>query len=301
MVHPLEQRLAAWAASRPDVQSLVVIGSYARPAAPGAAVLGSTTAVGSADGAAAFSAADEWSDLDVLAFVHDSEAYAQDLDWLEDLGQPWLIHMERIFRDTPDWMLSLQDGTRLDIAFVGLSDLPGDHLGAWLAALDLDVFRRGLRVLLDKSAAPALPVFPPLTWPAPQQVDFERSAAHFLYAAMRAARFLRRGDLWRARRECDQFMAERLLELLEWHAHAQHGPGYDTWYGGRSLEQWADARAVQALPGCFGGYRADALRGAILRQVELFGRLGGETAGLLGLAFPGGAFQRARAWLAETL
>ena len=273
----LEQRLLAWGQQRPEVRALVVIGSYARAGA-----------------------ADEHSDLDVLAFVTSGEAFATDLDWLEPIGVAWLAHLERIFRGSPDWMLSLEDGTRLDIAFVNLEGLPGEHLGAWLESLDLQVFRRGLRVLLDKTDAPGLPVFAPLVWLPPSQEQFERVLHAFLYAATRTARFLRRGDLWRAGQECDHGMAGHLLTCLEWHAHAIYAPGGDTWYGGRNLERWADPRAVQALPGCFGGYDARRLASAASHQLRLMQTLGGEVAAHFGYPFPEGSFARVAALIAMT-
>jgi hypothetical protein len=45
--------------------------------------------------------------------------------------------------------------------------------------------------------------------------------------------------------------------MLEWHAHIQKGEKYDTWLRGRFVEEWADPRAVAALPATFTHYEAN--------------------------------------------
>jgi hypothetical protein len=39
---------------------------------------------------------------------------------------------------------------------------------------------------------------------------------------------LKRGELWRAKRQCDGDLKQRLLTMLDWHEHATHGPSHDT-------------------------------------------------------------------------
>jgi len=67
-----EERLAAWAKTRPDIRAAIVVGSRARADHP----------------------ADEWSDLDIVIIARDPERCLARTDWLQDIGNPWLTFLE---------------------------------------------------------------------------------------------------------------------------------------------------------------------------------------------------------------
>jgi hypothetical protein len=78
-----------------------------------------------------------------------------------------------------------------------------------------------------------------------------------------------------------------LLQLmLEWHAHAQKGQKFDTWMRGRFLEEWADPRAVAALPSTFAHYDAGDIAHALIATMELYRWLEDETALAWGFSVP---------------
>jgi aminoglycoside 6-adenylyltransferase len=101
------------------------------------------------------------------------------------------------------------------------------------------VLARGFEFILDKDGLedamrrdnPKLP-----GGRLPSSDEFLSLCSDFLYHAMWAAKKLRRGELWVAKSCADGYMKQQLLQLLTWHAHATHGPGYDTWHNGRFLE-----------------------------------------------------------------
>ncbi|MGH3133055.1 MAG: NTP transferase domain-containing protein, partial [Gaiellaceae bacterium] len=68
----LAAAIADWAESRDDVRAVVVVGSYARRAAP----------------------ADRWSDLDVLLFVDTPRRLTEEASWVEEFGRPVLTFLE---------------------------------------------------------------------------------------------------------------------------------------------------------------------------------------------------------------
>ena len=80
----LENRVIAWAESRPDIRAILVVGSRARRDFP----------------------ADEWSDLDLMVIATDLKKVLASDDWLDDIGETWLNlplepgggHPERIVR-----------------------------------------------------------------------------------------------------------------------------------------------------------------------------------------------------------
>jgi hypothetical protein len=118
-----------------------------------------------------------------------------------------------------------------------------------------------------------------------------------LLIAYRSARFLRRGDSWRARQQIDCALGERLLTMLEWHARSLPGPWRDTWYGGRFLQEWVDPGASAELPATRGSYDAHGLWEALRRSLALFARLARETASRLQYPYPQAAVDRAEMWI----
>ncbi|GAI04704.1 unnamed protein product [marine sediment metagenome] len=77
-----------------------------------------------------------------------------------------------------------------------------------------------------------------------------------------------------------------VLRMLEWHARAVNGWDYDTWYGGRFLNEWADRRAVAQLRDAFGHFDEEDSWRVLLATMELFHWLARETANHLGYDYP---------------
>ena len=73
--------------------------------------------------------------------------------------------------------------------------------------------------------------------------------------------------------------------MLEWHARAVQGAGFDTWLRGRFLEEWADPRAVQALSKAFAHYQAKDIWRALSATMDLFRWVSQETAQKLGFPY----------------
>jgi len=269
----LIEHFVTWAVKEAAITSAVVIGSRARTDHP----------------------ADEWADLDVIVVTKDPERLLAHTDWLAEIGKPALTFVE----DTSsggekERRVLFENG--LDVDF---SVIPYEKIQMMLmpevfkqAAGELsDVFGRGVRVLLDKEGQvdrlgelvgryQAPPVRPP------QKADFLQVVNDFWYHALWTARHLRRGELWWAKGGCDGRLKSLLFVLLEWHARATQGLGYDTWFRGRFLEEWADPGAVRELGVVFAHYDAEDVWRALLATMDLFRWLAVETAERWGLAYP---------------
>jgi aminoglycoside 6-adenylyltransferase len=162
------------------------------------------------------------------------------------------------------------------------------------------VLQRGVRVLFDRNDPQAkltLPLSERGSPAHPKPDEFLAVVNHVLLYAARTARFLRRGELWRAKRQCDGDLKQRLLTMLEWHARATKGLEHDTWYDGRFLEEWADPRAIATLPETFATYDKEDLWRALFATLDLFRWLAAETAELLGYAYPALAEDRVTEWI----
>jgi aminoglycoside 6-adenylyltransferase len=96
-------------------------------------------------------------------------------------------------------------------------------------------------------------------------------------------------------------MKQLLLGMIEWHARSERGWDHDTWHGGRFLEEWADPGALDGLREAFAYYEEADVRRALLATMDLFRRIGRQTAARLGCAYPEEADERVKAWVGGLL
>lgn len=261
----LEARIGRWAAARAEVCAALVVGSRARTVEP----------------------ADEWSDLDLVLFVSDARALAASGAWLEEVGEVWLASLQRTGGGDLEWIALFAGGLKVDWVLVPVSPGAATLAEMMSATLYQAVYRRGVRVLLDKSdLRPPLPEPEPAALTHPSPAEFEEALARAWLEALRMAKALQRGDLWQASRTNHGALRAHLLTLMEWHARAQHGPSHDTWHEGRFLERWADPRAVAALPATVAPYEAAGLWQALFATLALLHWLARESAARLGYTYP---------------
>lgn len=258
--HTLLTRITDWSELRSDVRAALLIGSRARTDHP----------------------ADEWSDLDILLFVREPQVFVNSAAWVSHFGTVLLTFVER----TPDgasWERRVLYDNGLDVDFAlnpahWLQDIAARGMSPDVA----DLLRRGVRVLEDKDGFVAKIQQLPLTTAAPfcqpAESEFLNVVSDFWYHSVWSIKHLRRGELWWAKSGCDGRLKTLLQQMLEWHAHATKGAGYDTWLRGRFLEEWADPRAVRQLPATFAHYDADDIARALVETMNLFRRLAVETA-----------------------
>lgn len=196
-----------------------------------------------------------------------------------------------------------EDG--LDVDFVILSaELVQRALDSGLPPLIAAIFRRGVRVLLDRDGTLTKLALAPAEFPRPcppNETEFLELVNDFLYHAVWTAKKLRRGELWTAKSCSDVYMKRKLLNLMEWNARALNGWDYDIWHNGRFLEHWANPQALSELPHVFAHYDRDEVSRALLATMNLFRWLAIETAEKLGYAYPVDAHDRITDWVRDRL
>lgn len=278
----LEARFTAWAQARPDVRALLVVGSRARQEVH---------------------PADRWSDLDLIAFVLDVAPYVRDRQWLDALGDVWLAFLEQTGAEDPEWFIMFEGVRDVDVVFVALPEDDPAAVARVVQARGMDVvLRRGMRTLVDKDGGVARMSLPLAQRAAPPAAAaFEATISAFWLNAERAAKKLRRGEVYEAKRRCDDVMKARLLQMIEWHARARHGWDYDTWHVGRFIETWADPRALAGLRDTYARYEAGDIARALLATMGLFRALAVETAGALGYPYPALIDERLTRWVGACL
>ncbi|MBN1440244.1 MAG: aminoglycoside 6-adenylyltransferase [Anaerolineales bacterium] len=239
--------------------------------------------------------ADEWSDLDLLVVAVEPRLLIEHADWLGAIGEPWITFLET----TPDGGCERRalfaGGLDVDFAPVPAGDLRALQ-GKRLPPILADIFRRGVRVILDKDGVMEQirpPEAPSGSEGLPENAVFLDSVNDFWYHAVWTAKHLRRGELWWTA-SCSNMRLQNLIRrMLEWHARAARGPAVDTWMRGRFLEEWVDPKAVAALEKAFAHYDAEDVWRAVFASMDLFHGLAAETAGSLHIPYP--AFGEAKA------
>jgi aminoglycoside 6-adenylyltransferase len=270
----LERDFRSWAYAQPDLRAAVIVGSRARLDPP----------------------PDDWSDLDLIVFTTAMDKYAADRSWLDHFGTAAIAVLERSRRGDAEWLIVYENGNKLDVLLA-----PVDASGPIDTAPYDIVLIYGARVLFDKSVpANRLNLDVHAHAASPTSADFAGALNATWLIALRAAKYIARGDLWRAKGVCDEQLKARLLTMLEWHALAGD-PHRRVWHDGRNIAQWADRRAVMALPGCYAAYDATDLRRALYATLDLFHWVSIETAQRLGFAFPDDTHKLVMHWLGAML
>jgi len=253
----LESRIATWAATQPDIRAVIAVGSRAR------------------------GEADRWSDLDLLMFTSERERYL-DPGWLRAFGEVWLTYLDEAGPNDPEWFAIFDGGLKLDIVLLKVeNNSPG--LEQLLQGYPYQtVFARGVTVLFDRHGpARSLPPKAIELPVAPSASTFDNVVSSFLLESVTTARFIARGDLWRAHWWFANDLRPKLLKLMEWHSN-----GRDSWYNGRFINSWADPRALAALPETFALYERESLHNALRTMLQLFRLLGEETAVRFSFTYP---------------
>jgi aminoglycoside 6-adenylyltransferase len=242
---------------------------------------------------------DEHSDLDLILFTPDLAAVQMMPGWIEALAPVWIPDYSYTGPGDPEWMVLYEGGYKVDYTFHKIQS--GQSLQAVLAVMPYQsVLLRGFEILVDKTASQGdiSWVFDEVNQPIhPTAEQFKTANDNFLLEAARAARFIERGDLWRAKMLCDTTLKQRLLTLIEWHAWAKNGLDYDTWYDGRYLSEWANPVVTAALPETFAVYETADLRRAFQATLTLYDQLAAETAAVLNLVYPTPGQEAAANWL----
>ncbi|BBH12399.1 aminoglycoside 6-adenylyltransferase [Chromobacterium haemolyticum] len=258
--HRLENAIA-WAQQRPDVDALILTGSFARD-----------------DGSV-----DIHSDLDLEIISPDPAALATDDGWLRDIGP--LITVLRLGEGQawPTRLAIYADGVKIDFTLAGPARLQAMRKDG----LD-PLYQRGYRVLLDKTGvAQGLPA--PHGRPAapalPCEERFRERVEEFWFEAFHIPKYLARGELFVVKFR-DWTIKELLLEMLEWHAHSHPGAAADCWHIGTRLQHWAEPEHWQALQQGFGHFDAADAERAFHATLRLYSQVAREVAARAGFDYP---------------
>lgn len=271
----IEQRFIAWAEKQADVHVAYVAGSRAR------------TDHG----------ADEYSDLDIQLYVDDPQRYLNTSEWLENFGA---LNTAVPFQNGGgglEWLSLFKGGYQVDFVIDSLAVFQQQVA----QGAPLDWFRRGARVLLDKTGD-AQGLIPERferskTRPISQE-SFTFTANTFWFLAIYLAKQILRKELWTVKlrdAECKQV----LLQTLEWYEKMRHGEDYDTWHAGRFIYEWVDEDIFESLNGVFGKFDAEDSWRALQETIVLYEKMSRELAEHYQYSYPEELFSEVKQWIEE--
>lgn len=292
------ERFAEWAGDHDDVKAALLVGSRARSVQP----------------------ADEWSDLDIMLITTRPKRYLRTSEWLAALGPVCLTYViERPVGDRHVRHVVFEGPVMVDFAVVSSLETRWGALVLRMvtrAPATLHLIPQGLRsqitswfdtlrkgrplVLVDKGhAASRLQDvrLPEVAAGALRADEFSEAVNAFWSLAMWVAKLALRGELWSANWVAGHQLQEELLRMIEWHAKAEHGGDYDTWFAGRFIGTWAPPDVVTRLTEVFARYDEDDVWRALVAAMDLYGRLARETARRVNLDYPVSSEQRVIDWI----
>jgi aminoglycoside 6-adenylyltransferase len=271
----LLKQVIGWAQSQAGIRAAALVGSAARQDHP----------------------ADEWSDLDLVLVAVDPRAYLGSTAWLAEFGEVWFSYQEFHCegQEACERRVLFAGGQDVDFMVYSIESARQRFAGTFVP----EMAARGLRVLLDKDGI--LPPLPTVSSRGPVQPpsykEFSEVVNDFWFHTVWTAKKLRRGELWTAKRCCDDYMKrELLLRMLEWQRRAEE-PGADTWFNGRFIEQWASPAALEKLRIAFAHYDEQDVWRALRASMDLFDQVARETARRWGYDYPVENVGKVRRWV----
>lgn len=239
------EHIRLWAQQEKDVHCVLILGSQVRKDFEG----------------------DEWSDLDVLLLVDNSDIFRQTNTWLAFLGEVLCEIVEEAYLD---WIQLTWYTKRIlltDNRAVDFSIMPYERIEDILS-LNAEIHANGYQVIYDAGPDRVAPkieaTLATLTEDAskvPTEDELWQTIQTLLFQLIFASKKLKRKELWVAVSCINQQVSHQLLALIEFHTVSVVGAPQRIRYEGRFLEQRMASPLVEKLAPCFAKYDTqDAIR-----------------------------------------
>ena len=196
---------------------------------------------------------DTYSDIDIIMIVDDPEYFLYSNEWLEHIGNVHVSFIENSIAGGKERRIIFDDALDVDFIILPVSAIDeSEKIDQILLMLS-----RGYRILIDKINLEQ--VLAPICkysshYTLPTKDEFLNLINDFWFHSVWTTKKLLRGELWVAKSCLDNYMKQKLLSMIEYHAHAINGTDYNTWHDGRFLDEWADNSITSKLPHTFAHY-----------------------------------------------
>jgi aminoglycoside 6-adenylyltransferase len=280
---PIVNRLTQWAEQNDSIRAMLVTSTRAVPV-PNAPV-------------------DDFSDYDVILFVHDIHPFHEERSWLADFGEVLVVYWDPIYLD-PDFGLEkfgnvtqYADGLKIDFTLCSLEMLRKIVEAPSLPA-ELDA---GYRILLDKDhltegmKAPTYKAYIPVP---PTNEVYQTMINDFFSDAPYVAKCLLREELLPVKWCLDYDMKHVYLRpMLEWLMGLNHNWSLPTGWLGKGLKQKLPPEIWSQLEDTYAGAGTEENWEALFRTMAFFRQVATEVGKGLGYDYPLDLDQRVTAFV----
>jgi len=243
--------------------------------------------------------ADEYSDLDMVLIVDDLDYFVASNEWLDQICESHVSFIEDSIDGTKEHRVLVENALDVDIVIRHIStvsDITTDEVAKILS--------NGYKVVIDKIGIDGIlqtikPNEP--TRKLPSEKEYANTVNDFWYHAVWTSKKLKRGELWTAKFCVDSYMKWKLLTMIEWHSQVLNGSDFNTWYGGRFIEEWAEPWIIAELSFCFSHYNNEDMKSALFATMELFRKIAVVVAEELRYEYPLTSDKYATDWVKTNL
>ncbi|MDR0365233.1 MAG: aminoglycoside 6-adenylyltransferase [Bifidobacteriaceae bacterium] len=243
---------------------------------------------------------DESADLNLLLFTDSPDELLSSNAWLSSLGRPWVAAVDRSFPELPVVRIMLDNAVQLTLTVLA----PGavETLSAPAKRVLTDMVGGPLTVL--KAGGPVPDQLASLGGESPagrsgrpSQEEFAELVSRFWVDVPRAVRWLKRGEIWSARRLIDGPMKDAMVQVQAWITKSRRGGDVDTYWDGRHLEDWAGERFVAHLSAAMAPLDPAGAKRALVETMDQFRILGIQAAQCWALDYPEATDRRITVWV----
>jgi hypothetical protein len=230
------------------------------------------------------------------------QKYSQDSNWLESIGDTWLAVIGKTSIGDDEWTVLFAGGVKVDIilatatGYEDLNRLVSDSPYR-------SVIARGSRSIYEAEEPPSFSTAESssdVIKPLPTNSDFLSLANSCLLFCSRSHMTAKRDDLIRSVNLLSCELRPRLFELAAMYAVVQN-PTTDYWYGGRFIDQWADANIYEDLGKSYARLDAVEVRSALNASLKMIIEMATKISEALGYTFPTQGQDASIRWLKKLL
>jgi len=234
---------------------------------------------------------DEFSDYDIMVLTDNAELYLTSDEWLKTIDNLWVYQKEQFTHGEyviPTRLTIFQGGTKVDFSFWKTEILKYFIKNGFSETDDLN---RGYQVLLDKDdlakdlPKPSIKIF---KIPKPDKDDFLTTVHDFWFEFLGVAKYLKRGDLFFAKKIDNGIVKDLFLRMIIWNVQAKNNWAKETplHTDGKKLQSWAGNEIFEQLGRTYSGFNLEDSWKSLFASIEFFRKLSTETCHLLGYKYP---------------
>lgn len=234
---------------------------------------------------------DEFSDYDIMVLTDNSELYLTSDEWLKTIDNVWVYQKEQFMHDESVISTRLtifQGGIKVDFSFWKTGILKNFIKNGFSETDDLN---RGYQVLLDKDGLtkdlpkPSIKFF---KIPKPDNDEFLTTVHDFWFEFLGVAKYLKRGDLFFAKKIDNGIVKDLFLRMIIWNVLAKNNWAKETplHTDGKKIQSWAGNEIFEQLSKIYSGFNPEDSWNSLFASIDFFRKLSIETCQLLGYKYP---------------